>query len=354
MEMIFGAPQYYVQGPGILRAIPRHMAALEVKRRTLIIMDPGVVGCVQHMFDAMDTTALPYTLLVYDKSIHLDNIYALIQTLDRDYDCVLGVGGGKAIDVAKRVGWALQTRLITVPTSVASDACTSRTAVSYGKDGEIVEDKTLFNPACVLVDSAVIVGAPFRLFCAGMADAISKRFEYKLSLKCAQKNWYDGDPAFFINDISEKMHLLLLKEGRYLADCFRRHELNDTVEKAITAMFLMSRFVWDPGGLRGAHDMFEEYHDCGYGPDVMHGEMVGFFDLVQLLLEDYPENEFEELYMLYSELHIPLKLSDMGFPVEDEAKLYQLTQRMLSKCAKFNYHPSAEKFKDIIYRLEAR
>ncbi len=354
MQTIFGAPPYYAQGPGALRQLPQHMRMLETGRRTLIVADPGVMGCVKHMFDALDAAKMPYTTVVYDKSIHLANIYALIDTLDRDYDCVVGAGGGKAIDVAKRVSWALQARLITVPTSVASDACTSRTAVSYGKDGEIVEDKALFNPDAVIVDSEVVVGAPFRLFSAGMADAISKRFEYKLSLKCAQKNWYDGDPAFFIDDISEKMHLFLLKEGRYLADCFRHHELNDTVEKAITAMFLMSRFVWDAGGLRGAHDMFEEYHDCGYGPDVMHGEMVGCFDLVQLLLEEYPENEFEELYKLYRELNIPLRLSEMGFPVEDCGKLDALVQRMLAKCAKFNYYPGAEKFKDAIARLEAR
>ena len=131
-----------------------------------------------------------------------------------------GVGGGKAIDVAKRVGWALKIKMITVPTSIATDASTSRTAVAYGSANEIVEDKTLFNPDGVVVDTDVIVKAPLRLFRAGMADAISKRFEYHLSLKCKEKNWYDGDPVFFIEGVSKEMHRFLIENGRNLQDSF--------------------------------------------------------------------------------------------------------------------------------------
>jgi len=355
MEMIFGAPQYYVQGPGCMANLAHHMKQLGVGKHALVIIDPGVVELAKPLFQSMDDAGMPYTMHVYQDSVRLDRIHALIDSLDHCYDCIIGVGGGKPVDVSKRVRWAMpEAKLIVVPTSIAADAATSRTSVSYGEHDEIVEDKTLFNPDCVLVDSQVIVNAPAHLFTAGMADALSKRYEYLLSLKCGQPNWYDGTSAFFIDGISREMHEFLLKEGRFLKHCFETHKLNEQVERAIIAMLLMSRMVWDPGGLHGAHDMWEEYHDNGYGHQYLHGSQVGFFDLVQLLLEDYPENEFEELYLLYRDIGIPLTISSIGFPIDDEKALDDLIAHMQVKLAKYNFHPTAEAFKKALFYLEER
>jgi len=355
MKMIFGAPQYYVQGPDILKETAEHLRALGVTgRKVLVLIDPGVRRCVQPMLESLDAANFHYDLKSYEDSVHLDRIAAFIETLDRDYECVIGAGGGKAIDTAKRVKWALGCKLVTIPTSIATDACTSRTAVAYGAQDQIVEDKTLFNPDGVIADTRVLVNAPMFLFAAGLGDAISKRYEYLLAKKNGQGNWYDAEPAFFIDTVSREMHEFLLKNGRYLKNCFENHIVNDTVEKGITAMFLMSRLVWDAGGLRGAHDMFEEYHDAGYGDKTLHGNVVGFFDLVQMLLEGYPENEFEELYALYKEVGVPTRISEMTFPVDDEKALDDLAERMLKKCANFAFYPTKERFIEVIKYLEAR
>ncbi len=355
MEMIFGCPQYYVQGPGVLSSCAKYICALGIKKKVLIIIDNGVLSCVEPMFKSLDNDGIQYKTIVYKDQITLDKINNLIKSIeDTDFEAVFGVGGGKAIDVAKRVSWDLKMKMIAIPTSIATDAATSRTAVAYGEKNEIVEDKTLFNPDGVIVDSSIIINAPVELFRAGMADALSKRYEYLLSLKCGAKNWYDADSAFFIDSISKEMHLFLLREGRYLHDCFYNHKLNETVERAITAMLLMSRIVWDAGGLHGAHDMFEEFHDAGYGNDCLHGEIVGYFDIVQMMLENYPENEIEELYKLYEELHIPLKISQMGFPVHDKNALDELTSRLINKCSKFGYYPSAQRIKETILALEEK
>ena len=354
MERIFGAPQYYVQGAGCLANAARHMEKLGVGRKSLIIIDPGVVDCTKPLLAALDAAKLPYELVVYEDTIHLPRIQALIDRLPRDYDCVLGVGGGRAIDVAKRVKWALGIRMIAVPTSIASDASASRTAVAYNAKGEIAEDCPIEGPEGILVDTQVLVSAPLRLFCAGMADAISKKYEYDLSIKYHTGNWYGADPVFFLKGVSEEMFAFLMREARYLCGCFARHEVNETVERAVTAMLLMSRLVYDSGGLRGAHDLWEEFHDAGYGHDWMHGELVGFFDLVQLRLEDYPENEFESLYALYRELGIPRKPSAVGLNLEDAPALAALTRRMQAKCEKFGYALDAGKFRAALEYLEKR
>jgi glycerol dehydrogenase len=354
METIFGAPQFYVQGPGILGNTASYVKKLGLGKNVLVIVDAGVVEPIQPLFESLAKEGIPCRRVIFEGAITLDQIGALaVAERGKDYDVVLGVGGGKAIDVSKRIGWALGIPFITIATSVATDAATSRTAVAYGSKNEIIEDKTLYNPAGVLVDTSLVVKAPIRLFRSGMADAVSKRYEYLLSLKCGAPNWYDSGSVFFIDGISQEMHIFLLRNGRYLLGCFNRGEVNETVERGVMAMLLMSRLVWDPGGLRGAHDMFEEFHDAGYGNETLHGEIVGFFDLVQLLIENYPQNEFGELYCFYRDLGIPLKISTMGFPINNETALDNLVVRLSRKCARFNWHPGDKAFKKAILTLEA-
>ena len=93
-------------------------------------------------------------------------------------DVVVGMGGGKAIDTAKAVGYAARARTAIVPTIASTDAPTSAVAVIYTSDGAFL--RYLFlprNPDLVLVDTRVIAEAPVRYLVAGMGDALSTWFE---------------------------------------------------------------------------------------------------------------------------------------------------------------------------------
>ena len=91
---------------------------------------------------------------------------------------VVGMGGGKAIDTAKAVGYGVQARVAIVPTIASTDAPTSPVAVIYTSDGVFL--RYLFlprNPNLVLVDTDVIAMAPVRYLVAGMGDALATWFE---------------------------------------------------------------------------------------------------------------------------------------------------------------------------------
>lgn len=82
-------------------------------------------------------------------------------------DCIIGLGGGKAIDASKVV--AEGENLIIVPTIAAQDAPTSHSAVLYHEDGSF-DDYAYFkqSPSVVMVDTKVVAKAPTRFLVAGM------------------------------------------------------------------------------------------------------------------------------------------------------------------------------------------
>jgi len=95
---------------------------------------------------------------------------------------VLGVGGGRVLDVAK--GAALTARLpfAALPTSPATCAATAATVVRYDEHGAHVDvlEGGPVAAACVL-DAGVLASVPDRLLAAGVVDAWAKVHEVRLT-----------------------------------------------------------------------------------------------------------------------------------------------------------------------------
>jgi len=101
-----------------------------------------------------------------DKAIHLLNKH------HRKIQLILGVGGGKSIDVAKMVAYKLNKPFISVPTSPSHDGISSQ-FVSI-KDSRYAYSIPTKPPLAIIVDIEVVHTAPRRLIASGFGDAIAK------------------------------------------------------------------------------------------------------------------------------------------------------------------------------------
>ena len=84
---------------------------------------------------------------------------------------VLGIGGGKVIDVAKLSSYNQGVYFVSMPTTASHDGIVSPMASIKNPNTSI--SVTAHSPIAVIADSEVIAQSPFRLLSAGCADLIA-------------------------------------------------------------------------------------------------------------------------------------------------------------------------------------
>lgn len=89
-----------------------------------------------------------------------------------DVDCIVGLGGGRVIDVCKYAAYISKIPFLCIPTTAANDGLVSPIAVLKRQDNK---PKSLgcAMAAMTLIDTTIISDSPKQLIKAGIGDAIS-------------------------------------------------------------------------------------------------------------------------------------------------------------------------------------
>lgn len=117
---------------------------------------------------------------------------------------VIGVGGGKVIDVAKLASYNKKVHFISAPTTASHDGIISPLASI--KDSKKATSVEAHAPIAVIADTNIIVKAPFKLLSAGCADLISNYTaikDWQLAHKLKNENY--SDSAASLSEMSAKM-----------------------------------------------------------------------------------------------------------------------------------------------------
>lgn len=89
-----------------------------------------------------------------------------------DINCIIGLGGGRVLDVCKYAAYITKTNYLSIPTTAANDGLVSPIAVLKRNDGR---PKSLgaAMPSMVVIDTDVIAKGPLSNIKAGIGDIIS-------------------------------------------------------------------------------------------------------------------------------------------------------------------------------------
>ncbi|MBW4595067.1 MAG: iron-containing alcohol dehydrogenase family protein [Brasilonema angustatum HA4187-MV1] len=228
-------------------------------------------------------------------------------------DVIIGVGGGKALDTAKLVGYKLQLPVVTIPTSAST--CAAWTALSnvYSDEGAFLYDVGLAKcPDVLILDYELVKTAPQRTLVAGIGDAIAKWYEASVSSGHSEQTLIIAavQQARVLRDILFQKSAAALKEPG-----------SEAWQQVVDATVLLAGVI---GGLGGAQCRTVAAHAVHNGlthiskSGSIHGEKVAYGILVQLRLEEIIQgNQLaaaarQQLLKFYAEIGLPQKLSDLG------------------------------------------
>lgn len=243
--------------------------------------------------------------------------------LAKKTDCVIGLGGGKAIDASKVV--AEGENLIIVPTIAAQDAPTSHSAVLYHADGSF-DDYAYFkqSPSVVLVDTKVIAQAPTRFLVAGMGDALATYFEARASHNSYSRvnaslpmGSREGLTPNAVGTYAalEMAHLcwkFLQEDGLQAKIACDANLATEALNKIVETNILLSGLGFESAGLAAAHAIHNGMTVLEGAHGALHGEKVAFATIVQLVLEDAEKAELEAVLDFCLSVDLPVTLNDLG------------------------------------------
>ena len=347
-----GFPGRYVQGPGALAALGPLMKELGGTVAAVIAGDSARAAGGDRVRASLETAGCSAHFLGFSGGCTAAAVAALVaKAAGIDADTVIGLGGGAVIDTAKGVAKARDSLLIIVPTIASTDAPTSRSVVLHDDQHRVTGvERMRRNPDAVLVDTDVIAGAPVRFFAAGMGDALSKKFEAEQCRLTGALNYFGTPPPPVGLLMAERCYATIAEYGE--AACARiaaTGRPDDAVERVVEATVLYSGLGFEACGLSMAHALNRGL--CAH-PKIgraLHGEVVAFGTIAQLLAEERPAREVRAHVDLTRRLGLPVTLAQLGAPSLDETELREIAR--LSCTAPHMAHMSKLPDEDRVARM---
>lgn len=243
----------------------------------------------------------------------------------RDADVLCAVGGGSCMDITRTIANRNKKVLVMIPTTVASDAPCSFVSVFYSEDGnDVVGDEVFYkSPDLVLVDSKIIANAPARHIAAGMGDALATFYEATTCYNNANGNGIT-ETAMMLGKLCRE---IILTHGLAAYRSVEKRIVTPQLEKVIEANCFLSGVGGANTGCSAGHGIGDYLCQIPGGHNYMHGERVYVGLMIQLILEQYPEEELLSLMQFGRRTGLPVCIGDLG--VENVAETAQLLAKGL-------------------------
>ena len=314
MIKVFEAPRKYVQGVGALKEAGKWIAPLG--KRALVVWGAQVkqqVGeALEASLSAAGIKAIPFEC--YGNCTRAQIAAGVDLAKAEQAEVVLGVGGGRSIDMAKAIAWETCQKVVSIPTVASNDAPTSAETVYYTEDGTM-DGWAVWpaNPDLVLVDTQIIVEAPVEWLVAGMGDALATWFEAEAAYKGRRTAIAGGVSTVAALKLAELCYEMLMEYGLQARIDAAEHIVTPAVERIVEANTLLSGLGFESSGVCTAHAVANGLTARPETHGFSHGQKVAFGLATQLCLDEdaNPEERLQVMDWMVA-VGLPVTFEELG------------------------------------------
>ena len=202
--------------------------------------------------------------------------------IQNEIDNVVGLGGGRVLDVCKYAAYMSKKKFISIPTTVANDGIASPIAVLKQDNGKV---KSLGSKMAdvILIDTKLINDGPTSLIKAGIGDTISN-YMALIDWELADKRGIEkiNDMAYLMS----KESLNALMKTEYNSICL---EFIEVLANSIVLSGIAMNFAGTSRPVSGSEHLFSHALDYYTDNNNLHGLQValGTVTMLKIINKDY-------------------------------------------------------------------
>lgn len=313
----------YLQEPHALDLAGAEVA--DVGSRALVVGGPTALGVAgEALAKSLDSTGVKSTFCEYE-GVTSAGATARFADKARELMCdvIVGVGGGRIMDLAKAIGLATRAAVIEVPTSIATCAACTPLSVMYTEEGGF-ESCLRFRREvdAVIVDFGVMATQPARLVAAGVLDAMAKHIE--ISNGVSAEGLMDEDvQRFCAYEYARTNRSLLERLGPVAYKDVASHRMTPALQSVIFLSLAatgivscLTRSMRQSAVAHKLYDLSRTYFHEEVAP-FLHGEIVAVGLLAQLHYNGW-DKQIEGLRGIMRSMDMPLTLADLSINLDCE------------------------------------
>jgi glycerol-1-phosphate dehydrogenase [NAD(P)+] len=293
-------PRIVVTGPSVLEQLPAVIAELDLPERGLIVCDSNTLKIAGRQVNEYLEIGGHQMKKVVVEGANSQELLHVEDALD-GMDFLVGVGGGRPIDLAKQAGFNKNIPFVSIPTAASHDGFGSARS-SIRQAGRKTSMQAI-PPIAVVADTTIISRAPSRLLAAGVGDIVSNQ--------TAVLDWrLDGQKA----DYSEYAAALSEMAAQLVEDGIEKvasgtEEGVRLVVKALISSGVAMSIAGTSRPASGGEHKFSHWLDANSDNPALHGEQCGLGSIVTMYLHG---GDWEKIRDTLKIVNAPINSKGLG------------------------------------------
>ena len=311
-------PRLIVIGEKILTDLEEFLHSISNTKKISVISGKYVKNMIQKKITKALSSSNIQCFWHIATNNDVDSINKLLKKINKDRSkIIVGIGGGRSVDIAKMISFKLAKQFVSIPTSASHDGIASPfVSIRGNKPYSVIANA----PLGVFVDIDIIKSAPKRLLASGCGDLIANVIaihDWKLGRD--KNNEYFGEYAANLANMSSKILIENTKN-------FAKNGLDvRIIVEALISAGVASCIAGSSRPCSGSEHLFSHALDI-IAPGIgLHGEKCGIGSIMMAKLQG---QNWKKIANALHDVGAPTTAKQIGIKPEILAKALTIARKL--------------------------